>query len=333
MKQECSIVRDLLPLYVENMVSPETAEFVRGHLAACETCQAEVQRLRQPPDVTPPAQEERPEAPLRLLQRKLLLKRIQTALLAGAFVLVILLSAFAILSAPRYFPYTAQLLEVTEQADGSLTITFDQAVTQCQVESLGTQEPDNQSESYSIQAWTSPWDQWFSRSGSRTLTITPHTDRPVLVYYAQNNGQGDVLVYGEHPDGGMETLPRLVLGYYLFLAAGDVLVYGEHPDGGMETLPRLVLGYYLFLAAGVFVVLLVVWLTAKKKPKVRQWVGRALLLPPAYGGGHLIVLGFTTVSYCATRDFILIVAIGALVYCLVLLAASLHRLWRELRPH
>lgn len=303
MKQECSIVRDLLPLYVEDMVSPETAEFVRGHLAACETCQAEVQRLRQPPDVTPPAQEERPEAPLRLLQRKLLLKRIQTALLAGAFVLVILLSAFAILSAPRYFPYTAQLLEVTEQADGSLTITFDQAVTQCQVESLGTQEPDNQSESYSIQAWTSPWDQWFSRSGSRTLTITPHTDRPVLVYYAQNNGQGDVLVYGENPDGGMETLPRLVLGYYLFLAAG------------------------------VFVVLLVVWLTAKKKPKVRQWVGRALLLPPAYGGGHLIVLGFTTVSYCATRDFILIVAIGALVYCLVLLAASLYRLWRELRPH
>lgn len=303
MKQECSIVRDLLPLYVEDMVSPETAEFVEGHLAACEACQAEVQSLRQPPDVTPPAQEECPEAPLRRLQRKLLLKRIQTALLAGGFVLVVLLSAFAILSAPRYFPYTAQLLEVTEQADGSLTITFDQAVTQCQVESLGTLEPDLQSESYSIQAWTSPWDQWFSRSGSRTLTITPNTDRPVLVYYAQNNGQGDVLVYGEHPDGGMETLPRLVLGYYLFLAAG------------------------------VFVVLLVVWCAAKKKPKVRKWVGRALLLPPAYGVGHLIVLGFTTVSYCATRDFILIVAIGALVYCLVLLAASLHRLWRELRPH
>lgn len=303
MKQECSIVRDLLPLYVEDMVSPETAAFVGEHLKSCETCQAEYQSLHQPPDVAPLPQEERPEAPLRRLQRKLLLKRIQTALLAGAFVLVILLSAFAILSAPRYFPYTAQLLEVTQQADGSLTITFDQAVTQCQVESLGTQEPDHQSESYSIQAWTSPWDQWFAHSGVRTLTISPQTDRPVLVYYAQNNGQGDVLVYGEHPDGGMETLPRLVLGYYLFLAAG------------------------------VFVVLLVVWCAAKKKPKVRQWVGRVLLLPPAYGVGHLIVLGFTTVSYCATRDFSLIVAIGVLVYCLVLLAASLHRLWRELRPN
>ena len=285
------------------LVSPETAEFVGEHLKTCEMCQGEYQSLRQPPAVTPPAQEERPEAPLRRLQRKLLLKRIQTALLAGGFVLVVLLSAFAILSAPRYFHYTAQLLEVTEQSDGNLTITFDQAVTQCSLESLGTQEPDRQSESYSIQAWTSPWDQWFSRSGSCTLTIAPQTDRPVLVYYVQNNGQEDVLVYGEHPDGGMETLPRLVLGYYLFLAAG------------------------------VFVVLLVVWCAAKKNPKVRQWVGRALLLPPAYGVGHFIVLGFTTVSYCATRDFILIVAIGALVYCLVLLSSSLYRLWKELRPN
>ena len=54
MKQECSIVQDLLPLYVEDMVSPETAEFVGEHLKSCETCQAEVQSLRQPPDVTPP---------------------------------------------------------------------------------------------------------------------------------------------------------------------------------------------------------------------------------------------------------------------------------------
>ena len=38
MKNECSYVRDILPLYYEGMVSEETAEFVKSHLASCEEC-------------------------------------------------------------------------------------------------------------------------------------------------------------------------------------------------------------------------------------------------------------------------------------------------------
>lgn len=30
MKKECSIIRDMLPLYFENMVSEDTAEFVKS---------------------------------------------------------------------------------------------------------------------------------------------------------------------------------------------------------------------------------------------------------------------------------------------------------------
>lgn len=301
MKHECSIVRDLLPLYVEDMVSQDTAEFVGGHLADCQACREEYQHLKQPAALDQPPQEAEDVAPLRQLKKKLIMKRAGTALLAGILAVVVLLSAFAILSAPRYFPYTPQLLEVTRQADGSLTVIFDQAVTQCRVDRLGTQEPDGHREAYTIQAWTSPWDRWFSHSGVRILTISPQTDDQVLVYYAQNNGQEDVLVYGDNDDGGLMTLPRLMLGYYLLLAAG------------------------------VFVVLLMVWLAVKKKPQVRRWVERGLLLPVSYAVGHGCVLGFSTVSYSATRDFILIVAIGALVYCGLLLAGSLWKLWGELK--
>lgn len=46
MKHECSIVRDLLPLYVEDMVNPETAAFVQAHLAECAECQAELDTLK-----------------------------------------------------------------------------------------------------------------------------------------------------------------------------------------------------------------------------------------------------------------------------------------------
>ena len=41
MKTECSIVKDLLPLYVEDMVSEETAQFVLDHLNVCADCKAE----------------------------------------------------------------------------------------------------------------------------------------------------------------------------------------------------------------------------------------------------------------------------------------------------
>ena len=38
MKNECNIVRDILPLYVEDMVSEETEKFVKEHLAECKNC-------------------------------------------------------------------------------------------------------------------------------------------------------------------------------------------------------------------------------------------------------------------------------------------------------
>ena len=46
MKTECSVVRDLLPLYVEDMVSTETAQYVKSHLAECPECKAELESLK-----------------------------------------------------------------------------------------------------------------------------------------------------------------------------------------------------------------------------------------------------------------------------------------------
>lgn len=40
MKQECSVVQDLLPLYVEDMVSADTAAFIRAHIETCPDCAA-----------------------------------------------------------------------------------------------------------------------------------------------------------------------------------------------------------------------------------------------------------------------------------------------------
>lgn len=51
MKPECSIVKDLLPLYTEDLVSPETAEYVAAHLESCPTCRAELDALKSDEDL------------------------------------------------------------------------------------------------------------------------------------------------------------------------------------------------------------------------------------------------------------------------------------------
>lgn len=52
------MIRDLLPLYVEDMVSEETAEHINEHLATCEECKAELERLKEGAELT--AIEEKP---------------------------------------------------------------------------------------------------------------------------------------------------------------------------------------------------------------------------------------------------------------------------------
>lgn len=43
----CCIVKDLLPLYIDDVLSPQSRQLVQDHLARCECCQAEQDRLRQ----------------------------------------------------------------------------------------------------------------------------------------------------------------------------------------------------------------------------------------------------------------------------------------------
>lgn len=45
MKIDCCAVRDLLPLYIENLVSTETAELIREHVCECRGCRGELEQL------------------------------------------------------------------------------------------------------------------------------------------------------------------------------------------------------------------------------------------------------------------------------------------------
>ena len=297
MKNECSIVRDLLPLYAEGMVSPETASFVEEHLKDCEHCRNEYERLKAPCAV--PAQND--AAPLLMLQKKMAAKRLRTIVLTAVFAVALLVSAFAVLDAPVYLPYTEELLAVEPVGENGLQITFDPSVTDFNYTVY--QDPDGGNFYYcDVEAWYSLWDRWFpGGEEQRTAVVFPAKPYPVTVMYCPNDGTESICVYGEAGEGGSIALPRLALGYYLILAV-------------------------LALA-----VLFVAWFVAKGRPRQRVWIERIMLYPVSYLISHGIVVGFRAISYSLVRDFRLILFVSLLLYCGLLLAHSVWGLKKEIR--
>lgn len=121
MEHECSIVRDILPLYVEEMVSGDTADFIRGHLENCGDCRGELERLRTPCGAEPAADAVRDSsaAPLRTLRKRWNKKKRRmigaTALLT---VLLVLLAAWFVGSG-FHEQTTVALMDYTVSEDGT----------------------------------------------------------------------------------------------------------------------------------------------------------------------------------------------------------------------
>ena len=46
MKPNCEVIKDLLPLYADNMVSKATMETVQDHLSDCDSCRKELERVK-----------------------------------------------------------------------------------------------------------------------------------------------------------------------------------------------------------------------------------------------------------------------------------------------
>ena len=48
MRNECNIIRDILPLYIDKIVSEDTISFVEEHLEKCAACRTELENMKTP---------------------------------------------------------------------------------------------------------------------------------------------------------------------------------------------------------------------------------------------------------------------------------------------
>lgn len=333
MNKDCSIVQDLLPLYAEDMLREGTKEFVDGHLAQCEACRAELAALKA--DVKPAPVSAQP---LRDLKKQLRRKKFTAVLLAVTLALTLATAGFAYLTAPQYLPYSetewtvaradgAVTVEGLADLSGVESISVNLLTPVSGTKITSTQEPDSGRTVYFITAWRTPLDTWrgafdeakdapsatntaermqreadtlqgvLAKTESARTLFTLDTANCAAVYYAQNNGQGDVLLCGSR-------------------------------DGGIISLPRLALGYYVLLSLALLIPLSIAFFLCRRK-KAGKALGHLALIPACYLTGHLLVKGFATTSYQMQRDFSLIVLTAALLYAAMLLAGTLLRQRRD----
>lgn len=289
MSNKCNLIKDILPLYVEDMVSTDTIEFVREHLEHCDECRAEFERMRKPADFIPDTD----IVPLKRIKRDLFIKRLQTIFFTAILACAIVTVVFGILTSPKFYPYSDDLLNVVDSPNGDIIVTFDDKVTgySCTKEF----HDETGTEVYWVNAWTTTWDLYLSNRGNQNVVIPSEGATKIQIFFTQNNGSEDVLIYGANDN-----------------AQQDIV-----------TLPRQILLPYFILAFFALVILVVLRFILKNKPEIIVWFDRAILFPISYMAAQLCTKGINFTTYSSQRDFCIIVLVAILFYLVMLTGKSL----------
>ncbi|MCD7773512.1 MAG: zf-HC2 domain-containing protein [Ruminococcus sp.] len=103
---DCEVVRDLLPLYYDNVVSEKTATLIEEHIQECDECMRELESLKQAPKI-----EETQESKAKVDFKKVLKKLRRKGVVIGA---VVVACVVAIFFAGKYLLTEAPIKEVSK---------------------------------------------------------------------------------------------------------------------------------------------------------------------------------------------------------------------------
>lgn len=104
-KINCSLIKDLLPLYIDDLCSKETTEIVGNHLEICEDCNKEYETLKTEPKVKP--QEDNSQELIKKVNKKFGKDKKKAVIKTISIILgiVVVISIVAFFKVP---PYIAQ---------------------------------------------------------------------------------------------------------------------------------------------------------------------------------------------------------------------------------
>lgn len=199
MKLSCSVIKDLLPLYVEDLASPDTCILVEEHLTDCESCQREVESLRMPDKLPVDIH----IAPLKKIKSTLRKKKCLTIIFSALITLFIVAILIGYMMTPQYIPYKEDVVSITEVNKKTVIAKFNHQVSGYDMDKYLAD--DHSGYIYNITAWDSIWNRDMLKMTSPNVVLNPDGEKVVAVYYYLTNGSEDILIYGQEQEGGVVT--------------------------------------------------------------------------------------------------------------------------------
>ena len=114
---KCTIIQDILPLYIDEVVSQDTKEMVDQHLQHCEKCQKEYETMKIKLYI--PAENKAPV--IKKINKKWRKKKVIVSIVSVLATAIILFGAFAyVFYFERVIPYSKSLIKIEMQNDNQL---------------------------------------------------------------------------------------------------------------------------------------------------------------------------------------------------------------------
>lgn len=202
----CNIIKDLLPLYEENLLSEESKTFVEDHLKSCPECE---NLLKDQIEI-----ESKNTKPLDFVEKRIKKETRFATLAAIALIGSILIFVISYLNAPRHLEYEKGLYKVY-RSDDIYTVEFSDKVS-------GIDYTDTEDAIY-LDAYTTKYDEIFNKERPNK-SLTFHKDNLKTVLF-QNHESMPNMVIGSG-EIRQTLLPRLLLGFYARLSIIGFLILG-----------------------------------------------------------------------------------------------------------
>ena len=281
MKLSCDVIKDLLPLYVENITSEDSNQLIYEHLEECPECTAYEQNLKEGITLNTGNIE---TIPLKQVQQDILKRKRDSIIFISLIVSLFMLIIFSYITKPHFITEKDSGVTVETSNKNNIYINFSENVTSCK---LTSETWEGGQQVVIVEAWRSIWDDILGKS-TPSLSIKNVQETVDTIYYCSN----------KEKDGGNMTI-----------------IYGTnpYPNGGVVILPRLVMAYYFYLAIILLIVIGVIWLILKNCKKASIICKYLFLVPISYLAAQ-VLLGVSLISFTAQRDFIMIIIAATIIY-------------------